>query len=152
MLNPNPTLQEVFDHVLISLRKQKFASIIKETRSRAPGSPDESTFKCMYRGENNAKCAFGHCIPDSMYDRKLEGMSVNSLVRAGSLPDLDWIRNSAMTPLLMALQRVHDSHMPRQNYAGEVEDVRSMKSWEYSMQATALTHKLVYQPVTKEQQ
>lgn len=56
-------LQKLFNDVWNGLKSQNF---------------NRSTDKlgdCLYRGDNNLKCAAGHIIPDELYDSDMEGIS-----------------------------------------------------------------------------
>ena len=91
---PTATEQEVFDHVanhLLTQNKQCFAK----------GS---SKF-CLYRGENNLKCAAGSLIADNEYKKKMENNSWGGLIFQGRAP-------SAHSELIIILQKVHDNHEP----------------------------------------
>jgi hypothetical protein len=43
-------------------------------------SLDEDKGKCMYRGENGAKCAVGCFIPDEGYDKNMENKIASKLL------------------------------------------------------------------------
>lgn len=55
------TRQEIFNKAYIGIRDQGFVRSVVGLHS------------CKYRGENGAKCAFGHLIPEEEYDEILEG-------------------------------------------------------------------------------
>lgn len=57
------SFQSIFDEVLFKLRAQGKSST---------GDNNE----CLYRGNDNTKCAVGHLIPDDEYSPDMEGVSV----------------------------------------------------------------------------
>jgi hypothetical protein len=60
------TLQQVFDDAYRGLAAQGF---------RRSQTNMES---CAYRGDDNRRCAIGHCIPDDLYDPVIEGAVISS--------------------------------------------------------------------------
>jgi hypothetical protein len=82
------TEQEVFDQVKNHLLTQ--------------GVKCESDDTCLYRGENNLKCAAGCLIADHQYMPEMEENNWETLVEKGIVP-------SAHSDLIEALQKVHDT-------------------------------------------
>jgi hypothetical protein len=140
MLSSNPTLQEVFDHVIVSLRKQKFASVKGE-------------HTCLYRGNDGNKCAVGHCIIDELYLPSMEEMgiykTIDEIPTPFSSPELAWMFEVPANDLLTKLQNCHDSLMPRENHPSS--DHMNAQKWEERMQDIAFKFKLVYTLPTQEE-
>lgn len=84
------TLQETFDTVARALVKQGGPSLNEVNR-------------CAYRGENGARCAVGHLIPDDRYDPSMENESAGHRRVAPVLRGL-----GVDVYLAGALQRTHD--------------------------------------------
>ena len=102
------TAQEVFDHVVAHLRKQKVRSV------SADGS-------CKYRGPNGLMCAFGCLIPDDLYHSTFEGMNVRyffggscskesglSASECDAWNSFDSKHLAPFEPMLLSLQSLHD--------------------------------------------
>jgi hypothetical protein len=93
--------KQVLDHVRVNLLKQG-------VKSSADG-------RCVYRSVDGYKCAIGHCIPDDLYDPKMDadpdGLEVGDLrtqfptVFAAVFGDIE-------IGFLIDLQRVHDCKEP----------------------------------------
>lgn len=96
------TLQEAFDKVAMHLLKQ--------------GRPaKKSDGDCVYRAADGAMCAVGCLIPDGMYDQRMEGRTVSSIMYDDEFGLASYFKTKesrALVPLLSALQRVHDSYRP----------------------------------------
>ncbi len=84
------TRQEIFDLAWNGLKAQGFL------RSMDDG-------QCAYRGKKRRRCAIGHCIPDHLYTRGLEGFAAYEVdvldAALVSTADARWARG---------LQIVHD--------------------------------------------
>lgn len=92
-----------------------------EQGCRSIAKTEESDFSsgvvCMYRGQNDTKCALGHLIPDELYDPVIEGSS--PIIEAHSLSESTnpWLRihehlcvdGHQDLYFLRDLQRVHDN-------------------------------------------
>ena len=113
------TDQEVFDKVVLALRKQGR----KSTRLNGYGQRI-----CRYRGDYGRKCAAGHLIPDELYDRRMESNNWFSIVMMW--PGLQAIGFPGS--LVYALQCIHDFE-PVQN-------------WETCWQELANENGLTYTP------
>ncbi len=83
--------QELYDFVV--------AAIVKQGR---PSVGDND--RCLYRGPDGLKCAYGHVHPDSMYSENMENCDINELSDRNMLPK-SLIRHAA---LLSRLQVCHD--------------------------------------------
>jgi len=91
--------QSVFDHVVSSIIVQGKPSIGTITRF------GKIEVTCKYRGENGAKCAAGHLIPDAKYTPEIEGLAsytpqVQELI---GVPD-----SGPIAALINQLQGAHD--------------------------------------------
>lgn len=82
--------QQVFDHIVNSLRKQKCKSL-------------NENGKCVYRGLNGTKCAVGHLISDDEYDVEFDSraLSWDDLLTLYGFP-------SKHHELLITMQQIHD--------------------------------------------
>lgn len=99
------TPQRIFDFVVARLAEQGKASTVGEQR--------DGSLKCVYRGDNNTKCAVGHLIPDELYQDLLKrGIDID----AGGYTDVDALLKGKeffylkpFQPLLKSLQYAHDA-------------------------------------------
>jgi hypothetical protein len=66
------------------------------------GSMEET---CVYRGENNTKCAVGMFIPDILYSPMLEKITIYNMQEFQGVFPLDQMG-------LKAFQRIHDNSEP----------------------------------------
>jgi hypothetical protein len=92
-MNLPVTAQEVFD--------QSVGGVIRQGRQSVEGSG-----MCRYRDSQGGACAYGQCIPDSLYTPDMEGQAAHALV------DVDVEIPESLVPhldLLIALQLAHDS-------------------------------------------
>lgn len=83
--------QELYDFIVAAITKQGRPSV---------GDND----RCLYRGPDGLKCAYGHVHPDSMYSEHMEDLTLAELSRQGRIPP-------SLTPhasLLNELQCCHD--------------------------------------------
>ena len=94
------TLQRIFNKVAKHLLKQG-------RKSENPLSGD-----CMYRGNEDLKCAIGILIKDSQYDSTLEGLNINDLKIIKALKESGIIMDANIFRLLKDLQNLHDHWMP----------------------------------------
>ena len=85
------TPQEIFNTVSIHLINQKQCS--------------RDINVCLYRGPNGLKCAVGCLIPDDMYDSKMEGKTIFTILVEFKLPS--YFKENIK--LMSNLQNVHDS-------------------------------------------
>lgn len=108
--------QQIFDTVLTGLRAQGKASM-----------GDEG---CMYRGEDDCKCAVGMIIPDADYRYEMEGQSAPLVVT--KFPQLFHLQGHA--ELLDALQDAHDQELSS----------GGMGAWEAAMKSVATQFGLTY--------
>ena len=93
-LPENATRQQLFDVVAAHLLRQNKKSM------------DAAGF-CMYRAPDGCKCAIGCLIPDEMYYSYLEKRGIRALAEHFIVPA--YIYNPDNLPLLVALQRIHDT-------------------------------------------
>lgn len=84
--------QELYDYIVEAIVKQGRPSV---------GDND----RCLYRGPDGLKCAYGHVIPDSLYSEELEGESVEILADRGKFPETLQEHEA----LLQNLQYAHDT-------------------------------------------
>lgn len=96
------TNQEIFDTVFEKLLKQGCASM------NVHG-------ECMYRGQDDAKCAVGHLIPDELYDTYIERRRVEDLPDIILNAIIDASSNhehpKSNLNLLIKLQGAHDRYL-----------------------------------------
>ena len=92
--------QELYDYIVEAIVKQGRPSV---------GDND----RCLYRGPDGLKCAYGHVHPDSMYSPvRMENHGVDTLRRDGKLPE-------SLIPhvdLLCFLQNAHDGNSQRVDF------------------------------------
>ena len=125
------TEQEIFDTVLAHLRKQGKAST-----NHLNG--------CRYRGEGGTACAVGCLIPEELYDPVIEGLVVEQLLGADSLPSGDKSHAHKILPiiariegrlgaehlkLLKELQDAHDMSLSLKGLPAWEEEMRQIASW-----------------------
>lgn len=84
------THEEVFMFVWRKLKGQGQKSLINEIGS-----------KCAYRGNNGTKCAAGWLIPDSVYKKDFESLSIELIFAFPEVPQ-------ATITFIGALQQAHD--------------------------------------------
>lgn len=72
---------------------------------------------CAYRGEGDRKCAAGHLIPDELYNKQLEGRTVQYMIEFKDVlvePLRVWLNAAPLEEytefleFVLALQRNHD--------------------------------------------
>jgi hypothetical protein len=94
-MNLPVTAQEVFD--------QSVGGVIRQGRQSVGGDG-----MCLYRDSQGGACAYGQCIPDSLYTPDMEHNGITSLA------DVDVEIPESLVPhldLLEALQLAHDSDL-----------------------------------------
>lgn len=101
-------LQEIFDIAVGGIIAQGGPSV-RPSKSRFGGSA-----VCLYRGNNDRKCAVGQLIADEDYDPAWEGIGISGSRPAGTGTGPDDIRkaagitNDVQLRLARDLQRAHD--------------------------------------------
>jgi len=94
-MNLPVTAQEVFD--------QSVGGVIRQGRQSVEGNG-----MCRYRDPQGGACAYGQCIPDSLYTPDMEGNTITALADGGfEIPE-------SLVPhlcLLTELQLAHDSEL-----------------------------------------
>jgi hypothetical protein len=75
--------------------------------------------KCMYRGDNNAKCAIGMLIPDEHYSNYLEGYSVTNREVKTLITELYGPFTARELLYLSSMQNCHDN---ASNYPADFVD------------------------------
>lgn len=93
------TNQEIFDTVLNHLFTQKVAAY------------DTDEHGCSYRDPNGNTCAVGCLISTEQYHPDMEGLGVAELRE--HFPHLAPLFPLEQLPLLVRLQQLHDTYMPR---------------------------------------
>jgi hypothetical protein len=98
------TRQEIFNVVWTGLKAQGFQQSLNDGGS-----------ECAYRAPDGCKCAFGHLIPDELYDNKIEGSAVGIFVQRyykNIIPKLcDWFMETfdpEDLDFIRELQKIHD--------------------------------------------
>ena len=92
--------QELFDYITSKVLEQGRPSL--KTNPSLGGT----SAVCVYRGQDGAKCAAGHVIPDAWYCEELEGQAADGVLERE--PRLE----ASLAPhlsLLLDLQGAHDS-------------------------------------------
>lgn len=105
------TLQEIFNKVVLHLRKQNSRSTIStqpETEIAVPKEwPD-----CAYRGDNGKMCAVGCLISDEAYDPAFEGYAAHNINVTKMLEKSGIEVTREVEDMLYDLQQVHDNAEP----------------------------------------
>lgn len=107
------TKQEIFNHVVTSLRVQNKKSIGHDG-------------VCMYRGPNGTKCAAGWLLPDDKYTPSMECKAVHTPIfnyENTEITDafISMGYGASELMLLRSLQTVHDSY-PVDRWESKFED------------------------------
>jgi len=89
-----PTMKQVFDFIVAKILAQ--------------GRPSQKNYSCVYRGENNLRCAAGWVLPDEDYDPSINGAAISSDFFQYTVT-AHWLkRGSPYYRLIRALQADHD--------------------------------------------
>jgi hypothetical protein len=64
--------------------------------------------RCSYRTTDGAKCAVGCLIPDDLYDPRIEGKSIEGVLKLS--PSLRGHFRDVDPKFLLGAQRLHDAH------------------------------------------
>jgi len=116
--------QQIFDKVKTHLLTQmKRSSIIKYDNSI-----------CLYRGPDGLMCAAGCVIPDSIYDRRMEGKTIGVIISGTAFNMPAWMNQNQNKHLLTSLQDLHDSVDP--------------SDWGSALKRVAETYELEYEEDT----
>lgn len=99
------TAQEIFDTVVVALRKQNNHSKDNYTHVDPFNGAKKSLSICMLRNSKGLKCAVGHLIPDDIYKVGMEGNCAFFLH-----PFLDALFGRENLSLVSDLQIAHDCH------------------------------------------
>ena len=89
--------QELYDYIVDAIVKQGRPSV---------GDND----RCLYRGPDGLKCAYGHVHPDIMYSEDMENRGVHDLNGSGKLP-------KSLTPHVGLISYLQDAHDVASNQA-----------------------------------
>ncbi len=103
--------QELYDYIVEAVVKQGRPSV---------GDND----RCLYRGPDGLKCAYGHVHPDSMYDEHMEDLTLAELHRQERIP-------ASLAPhvrMLAELQACHDRSSCYQDFV-HVFKTRAEEMW-----------------------
>lgn len=115
------TEQEIFDTVLVHLRKQGHAAA--------------DAGKCRYRASNGDTCAAGCLIRDEEYMPEMEDVEFGGRAWKLNIKDPVWpARLMGHSPLIRALQAAHDSQLEEEG----------MSAWELRMRDIAEIFDLNY--------
>jgi hypothetical protein len=103
--------QELYDYIVEAIVKQGRPSV---------GDND----RCLYRGPDGLKCAYGHVHPDSMYSEKMEDCTLAELHRQERIP-------ASLVPhvkMLAELQQCHDRSSSHRDFV-DVFAQRTAGNW-----------------------
>ncbi len=89
--------QELFDYIVEAVVKQGRPSV---------GDND----RCLYRGPDGLKCAYGHVHPDSMYSEGMENIGILNLSVLGMVP-------KSLVPHVDLISYLQDAHDAASKYA-----------------------------------
>jgi hypothetical protein len=143
-VNDKTQAQRIFNNALYGVRKQNCFSM--KAIKVYPGLTTTEK-RCAYRGDNAAKCALGHSIPDDKYDPIFELTTLQPLRSVDQ--QLNRITNwfvsefpcenmGDLVNLTTIIQRIHDS-------VAHYDDLEvAFASWEVEMKICAQVHGLVY--------
>lgn len=117
--------QEIFDKALFGIRSQGYALSMK------------SDGHCAYRGENNTKCAIGHCITDE-YANSWDNLSNRGL--GSSIQDVLYLKKNeyslffenSQLGFLSSLQDVHDLIIDKDDFEKKMQNLASDYSLNYT--------------------
>lgn len=113
VLQKNPTDKSVFLFVAHKLLNQEFQSLSKN------GST------CLYRGESDTKCAFGHLIPDDEFKPEMEKNGAEN-----SIFDDFFAKYKYNRTLIKMLQCIHDRYWDdRENRLQQLNDLLGFGLW-----------------------
>jgi hypothetical protein len=87
--------QEVFNKSYLGLKSQGFRQSVNEEG------------KCVYRSKGKHRCAIGHCIPDNLYKKDIEGMCATLAV---SILEDQTLFSDVNGCFLNDLQNIHDKY------------------------------------------
>lgn len=137
------SFQSIFDEVLFKLRAQGKSST-------------NSQDQCLYRGNNNTRCAVGHLILDKDYSPDMEGVTVEYV---GNVTDDD-IKNEVdseqLARLLVAKALINNNCYDRERvlFLKELQSIHDghqgftrtewLKSFNYHMKNLAEEYNLKY--------
>ena len=108
--------QELYDFVV--------AAIVKQGR---PSVGDND--RCLYRGPDGLKCAYGHVHPDSMYSEKMESRNVARLSELNLIP-------KSLVPhqrLLAYMQSDHDQGSPQEGFVDRFLSFSKLTALEFNL-------------------
>lgn len=114
--------QEIFDKVATHLMTQRKSSM--DVRGN-----------CVYRAEGGLMCAIGALIPDKLYDLKMEGNDLNSLLAI--FPHIQkalGVEKEDDAEFLQSLQYIHDDNALKDDSPAEI--------WLYDLENFARRHRL----------
>ena len=109
--------------------QQAFTIVARHLLAQNSASVDTGGDNCLYRGTDNKKCAIGCLIPDELYTRDMEGMTVKSLLTKFST--LGQLFKDLSPSMLVDLQDIHD--------------YRQVESWKTELQKLAATLNLQWE-------
>ena len=104
--------QELYDYIVEAIVKQGRPSL---------GDND----RCLYRGPDGLKCAYGHVHPDSMYDKRMEDCTLAELHRQERIP-------ASLVPhvkMLAELQACHDRSSSHRDFVDVFKERAAQKIW-----------------------
>ena len=138
--------QEVYNKVLFALRKQGRPSINTED-SHEFG--DAGTV-CMYRNEDDEKCAAGHLIEDQFYDSKTEGYSLRNAPIDDAIKLEEWLAECPWRAALfnaLTSSGIRTSDIALVNRLQRAHDIalqQGVEQWEAAMKVVAVDYVLNY--------
>jgi len=132
-------------------KQEQFDVMYRGVMQQGGPSVEEMTNggRCLYRGPNDRKCAFGHLLSDELYEPEFEGKSADAVIRALSLsnkPAAIQFVNSTDMSFCRTIQRAHDR-------ASGVESIRAsdeefLKEFDHMMRNIAHDYGLTVPELT----
>ena len=122
-----------------------FDTVAKHLFTQGHQSKRAGRTTCAYRGEGSDMCAIGCMIPENMYDHKMEGKSVASIMM--NYPEVGLLFANASLTMLKDLQTLHDNNYnwPKSyrysNFTGKEQLGHSLReiALEYDLDTNVLT-------------
>lgn len=94
-------------------RQSIYHKVRKHLLAQMEHSRENWDHSCAYRGEFDRKCAIGCLIPNTLYDRSMEGSTIFGLIRRWPTIKVELgVESEEDTTFLTDLQQIHDMNQP----------------------------------------
>lgn len=108
-------------------RKDYFDLLVRTSAGGEFPATHDAGITCSYRMHDGRRCAVGLILPDSVYEVRMEGNTVEALVKDGYIKDLSWVPDGMTLKDLGRVQSIHDSLSGYDTW-GHEEFVRRIRS------------------------